>query len=49
MRQEQSEPGPVQSPEQCLKEAGMQAHIAKPLDIGKMLKTLSQVLGKKDN
>ena len=33
---------------QAAEEAGMQAHIAKPLDIETMMKTLAQVLGKKN-
>ena len=35
--------------EQAAEEAGMQAHIAKPLDIEKMMRTLSEVLGLKNS
>ena len=31
--------------EEAAKEAGMQAHIAKPLDVGRMLRTIAEVIG----
>ena len=35
--------------EEKSKEAGMQAHIAKPIDVNKLLKTLSSVLSENEN
>ena len=31
--------------ELAAKEAGMQAHIAKPIDVGRLMRTLSKILG----
>ena len=35
--------------EQAAAEAGMQAHISKPIDVGAMMKTLTAVLAKTEN
>jgi len=34
--------------ELAAEEAGMQAHIAKPIDVGLLLKTLKEVLSKRE-
>ena len=35
--------------EEAAREAGMQAHIAKPLDVDRMMRTLSEVLSSAKN